>query len=715
MRHGFSDQALEDTLALLNIILPYPIFCSSVETFLKKFDKKTATKVQKCYYCCESLLGEADLNGNVVCEDCSTQHSIRVLEKNKQFFLYIPVREQMQNLVDSKTFQDLLASQKVQQNDICKSTYYKSLDLDANDLTLQINTDGVSPFNSSNVSFWPLFATINEIPHVYQRRYMLLCGIWLNKTKPPMNLFLHKFVRELIDLGSDGIMSKCGTFSRIYVILVTCDSVARPCVQNINQFNGKFGCSFCMLEGEVITVGKGHARIYRETNIEHLRRNEEQHIEDAKKVLLDQESVNGVKGFSVLSLLPKFDITVCFSVEYMHCVLLGVVRTFIEFWLDGKNSQEPFYLGTTEKMKAMDKHLLQIKPPYEITRPPRSLKFIKKWKATELKNFLLYYSYPMLQNVLPSKFVSHWGLLIFAVNIYLQPSSDLHQLAEAKKCIFSFVEKIEKLYADESLYKFNTHLLLHLPENVQQFGMLWGTSAFPFEDANGFLSRLYHNSNSVDSQLSRRYLRFRVIQEEWENLFSNNTDDRYSSESWIKLLDRFSCRKFTCKRRMPISRNDEWAVLASKSFKKMKMSSIIRNAIEQKIFNELNDDMANFHYFCSLLSNTRRCIIIHSFQMKSLEKRNNSVVELSNGEIVLIQNILTGFHDNMVFLEVESFEILNKPTIGYGNSIYALAELSGCRWITTPNMVSRKIMLVNSFKSTYQFYLCYLVNDIECD
>ena len=38
--------------------------------------------------------------------------------------------------------------------------------------------------------------------------------------------------------------------------------------------------------------------------------------------------------------LPDFDIVNNNPIDYMHCVLLGVVRTLILLWFDSKNHKE---------------------------------------------------------------------------------------------------------------------------------------------------------------------------------------------------------------------------------------------------------------------------------------------------------------------------------------------------------------------------------------
>lgn len=55
--------------------------------------------------------------------------------------------------------------------------------------------------------------------------------------------------------------------------------------------------------------------------------------------------VNGYFGPSPAVNLPHFNLVWGFTVEYMHAVLLGVVRQITELLLSSSNSQERYYVG----------------------------------------------------------------------------------------------------------------------------------------------------------------------------------------------------------------------------------------------------------------------------------------------------------------------------------------------------------------------------------
>lgn len=274
------------------------------------------------------------------------------------------------------------------------------------DISIQWNDDGVQTFKSSKVSMCPLQVSINEFDYRLRKENILLCGLWAATEKPIRHLFLQPFIDELKDLHIDGFECLPPNFEepiiiKVHIILAPVDSVERCALQNIHQFNGKYGCSLCLNPGEHVPVGNGYTRVYR--GGKGMKRTESQHKTDAIKAETEDTVVNGVKGVSLLMLLPIFHIIRSFPPEYMHCVLLGVVKLFLLTWMDPKNCKKPWYIGT--KSQIFDNKLLNMLPPCEITRTPQSVSNINQWKASEFKKFLIYYSLPYLKNLLLSVFL----------------------------------------------------------------------------------------------------------------------------------------------------------------------------------------------------------------------------------------------------------------------------------------------------------------------
>ena len=94
-----------------------------------------------------------------------------------------------------------------------------------------------------------------------------------------------------------------------------------------------------------------------------VRRNHGETIDHATQAVTSGTSHFGVKGPSMVMLLPKFDIIRGFVPEYMHSVLLGVVRMFIDLWLDSSHHNEPYYIRDVRMIDcklAVVNHLMRL-------------------------------------------------------------------------------------------------------------------------------------------------------------------------------------------------------------------------------------------------------------------------------------------------------------------------------------------------------------------
>ena len=56
--------------------------------------------------------------------------------------------------------------------------------------------------------------------------------------------------------------------------------------------------------------------------------------------------VDGVKGPSVLSSHPRFNLVKGTVIDALHCICLGVTRKLLTIWLDKKRNNEAYYLGS---------------------------------------------------------------------------------------------------------------------------------------------------------------------------------------------------------------------------------------------------------------------------------------------------------------------------------------------------------------------------------
>ena len=79
-------------------------------------------------------------------------------------------------------------------------------------------------------------------------------------------MFLKPFVNDMDSLYNNGVVwtdeNGMSHITKCIVLMSCLDSVARAMVQGIKQYNGKFGCGFCLHPGKRVEKGKGTARVY---------------------------------------------------------------------------------------------------------------------------------------------------------------------------------------------------------------------------------------------------------------------------------------------------------------------------------------------------------------------------------------------------------------------------------------------------------------------
>lgn len=503
-----------DLMTLMNFLIPNLV---STAKYLSDL------VVSAVFYCqvCKNLMGKNPDSG--CCLNCGAIFNKASSTESGHFFLFTSLKDLLKNILKHHGT-ELLPKTVNHGNDITDvmdGRMYQNLlkqgSLSADDITLTWNCDGVRISNS--YSIWSLQFTINELPYTQRKENVIVAGLWLDPRTPNMNTFLKPFIDELCDLAQNPFqwIDSNGTVhsSKVFSLVCSSDAVARPLLRNCKQFNGEYGCDWCLHPGTMVKKHCGSMRSYPYDEDKQATRSDIMFKDDARQAEKSSTPKNGVKGFSLLSLLPMFDIVFGFVPDYMHSVLLGVSRQLVSLWLDPVNSSKRWYIG--QHISLLDSRLLRLKPPLEITRSLRSLKCIGFWKASEWRAFLLFYAITVLPGVLDPIFLEHFFHLSFGIHILLQKSISQHDLQMAHMYLVLFVVNMKKLYGEENV-SFNCHQLIHLTESVRNWGPLWATSAFSFERNNGnlraLLSDIPYNAQSI-------YKRFLLWQHIPRHLSSN--------------------------------------------------------------------------------------------------------------------------------------------------------------------------------------------------
>lgn len=138
-------------------------------------------------------------------------------------------------------------------------------------------------------------------------------------------------------------------------------------------------------------------------------RTHESQCQDVKNTQRLGKFINGVKGFSILLSMVCFDIVWSLPVDYMHGVLLGVTRQLLKLWIK--------FFFTKDDIKRINLRIQNIKLIRDIRRNPRTLDYLKKFKATEWKTWLLFMSLPCLLGILPKKLFQSFAYLVQSIYI----------------------------------------------------------------------------------------------------------------------------------------------------------------------------------------------------------------------------------------------------------------------------------------------------------
>lgn len=357
-------------------------------------------------------------------------------------------------------------------------------------------SDGVQLFKSCGQTLWPILLAVTSLPPGIRMNCenIILAGVWQGPVKPPMHKILTPVLNKLKHLKEHGVTveTPSGTKNIKACLLVgVFDLPAKAMATNHTQFNGNYGCNYCLDKGEHVS----NRHIYK-PSAPHRARSMRQITQCAQKAEEIGQSVFGVKGRSALS--DHINIFKDVPVDYMHAVLEGVSKRLIQCWLDTKNKKCRFYLGLSTQL--LDKRLFRIKPPQEFRRSPRSITTYKYWKASEYRAWLLYYSMPVVNGILPPDYVYHLSLIVSAMHILLGDYVQVRDIDTAESLLRSFCINLPNLYPEEVL-TYNFHSLLHLCQCVRQWGPLWCYSCFGFENMNGQLRRNIHGTRNVLPQL----------------------------------------------------------------------------------------------------------------------------------------------------------------------------------------------------------------------
>ena len=266
-------------------------------------------------------------------------------------------------------------------------------------------------------------------------------------------------------------------------------------------------------------------------------------------------------------------------IDPMHGIFMGVTKKMTKLWLSPKLKENQWNIAA--HISTIDQNFAKVKVPHDFGRKPRNLeKNMNSFKgnlivllsfliaflmffwfffpAEEWRNWLLYFSLPMITEWLPQTYKSHWKDFVELMWILCNSEIDLNVLDQglsfslyiwwysiinlsfsikAERKLKNWIYKYQNMYGKVHM-TINIHNLNHFVDYLRMFGPIHSFSCFPFEDMMGFIKRRVHSTKDFMKTFaltSSMYENMTLIKSE---VFETNPDLKVmiSDHFWLNLI-----------------------------------------------------------------------------------------------------------------------------------------------------------------------------------
>lgn len=260
----------------------------------------------------------------------------------------------------------------------------------------------------------------------------------------------------------------------------------------------------------------------------------------------------------------------------MHSVLEGVVKGLFSRWFGQENYQLECSLRAN--MQQIDSRIISLKPPKFVPTTPRSIYTWKQWRAHEYLSFIMYYSLPVLVDIMEASHFEHHIKFVLFLEIILSREIAQTDLEFAQSVIIEYVKEFSEIYTPASMLS-GVHELLHLVECTQNYGPLNNINCFPFEELNRKVIGSIHGRDLMGEEFIKMLSLIQSLSATVGNLQSNS---KYSD--FIKKEMNF---KTSNRKRLAKAANNEDVKILSKGELLKEVS--INEAIKKETGIELDE------------------------------------------------------------------------------------------------------------------------------
>lgn len=323
-----------------------------------------------------------------------------------------------------------------------------------------------------------------------------------------------------IDLEIEGDVVHKSVSVRLFML----DSPARADFCKIKGHGSWQGCPICKFTERVAgqkqpkanndnessqndeTVKKKRDKVVYSNTIGPIQRTDETykerlHPEHHKPEYINKRSALEIMGFKMISQFP---------LDPMHVIDLGVVLKVLKLLIKMKNAP-----GHVIDIDQISERIIGFKNfrPSDFARDIRSLEYVERFKATELRQFLLYGSIVFLKDLVDDYLYEHWLLLHVAVRLLASDSLTSDNIDTAEVLLKKFVEEFPSIYGKDSV-SYVVHVLMHIPYYSRIYGPLDQFSCYKYENAIQRLKSYIGNAHRTLQQICNRI--------EEEELYNSN-------------------------------------------------------------------------------------------------------------------------------------------------------------------------------------------------
>ena len=389
------------------------------------------------------------------------------------------------------------------QEDIVGGKVYQTL-LNTNPnffFSVMLHSDGIPLYRSRTCSAWPILGAVVELPPFCRNRCdnILLLSVWIGKEKPNFDVILSKLSQQLMHLKETGLEIQKSKFIRVYFPMLMGDM---PALSDMVKFvlpNAYFACMFCKSKG--IYSHEAHCIVYPSGTKTELR----SHIDfdraaqtstGSARVL--KEKLAGVKGVSAFKDLLDVPMPHSLVIDAMHTVFLCHSKKLLAH-LQTRISKED--------LQAISRRMRSLRYVHDVLRRPRSFGSVEKWKASEIRVYILYLALPILVEYLSEE--ESGDLALYTIILRLL-HDEWHKDADRCKVVSSLIDlyisnltgKVSRKICPPKLLTISTHTHIHLPIQCQKFGRLDWLQNFVFESFLGYVKSFVKGPHGAGEQIA---------------------------------------------------------------------------------------------------------------------------------------------------------------------------------------------------------------------